>query len=104
MLDITNDNYSTGIFTPDAGKVEVLGLKISALLPTSLVRFRRERIGIVLQQFYLLPALTAVENVAVALLAQGCASTTAGIPSNGVRGAQPPMYYTSKISDKKFNI
>jgi len=67
----------TGILTPDAGKVEVLGLKLSALVPSSLVHFRRERIGVVLQQFYLLPALTAVENVAVALLAQGCASKAA---------------------------
>ena len=67
----------TGILTPDTGKVEVLGLKLSALVPSSLVRFRRERIGIVLQQFYLLPALTAVENVAVALLAQGCAAKAA---------------------------
>jgi len=67
----------TGILTPDSGKVEVLGLKLSALAPSSLVRFRRERIGVVLQQFCLLPALTAVENVAVALLAQGCASKAA---------------------------
>src|SRR5215467_1225439 len=67
----------TGILRPDTGKVEVLGLKLSGLVPSSRVRFRRERIGVVLQQFYLLPALTAVENVAVALLAQGCASKAA---------------------------
>src|SRR5262249_59569402 len=67
----------TGILTPDAGKVEVLGFELSALLPSSLVRFRRERIGVVLQQFHLLPALTAVGNVAAALFAQGCASQAA---------------------------
>lgn len=71
----------TGILTPDAGKIVVLGVDIFALQQSSLVRFRRERIGIVLQQFHLLSALTAIENVAVPLLAQGCASKAAQIRS-----------------------
>src|SRR5262249_32473592 len=37
----------TGILTSDAGKAEVLGFELCALLPSSLVRFRRERIGVV---------------------------------------------------------
>ena len=52
--------------TPTTGRVWVDGLEVSALNETERARFRRERVGIVFQQFHLLPYLTALENVMVA--------------------------------------
>jgi putative ABC transport system ATP-binding protein len=52
--------------TPTAGRVWVDGIEVSALNETARARFRREKVGIVFQQFHLLPYLTALENVMVA--------------------------------------
>src|SRR2546427_7512303 len=43
----------------------------TALSPEELILFRRENLGFVFQQYNLIPALTAAENVAVPLLAGG---------------------------------
>ena len=51
---------------PTAGKIHVDGLEITALNESDRVRFRREKVGIIFQQFHLFPYLTAVENVMVA--------------------------------------
>ena len=52
--------------TPTAGRVWVDGVEVSALDESARARFRREKVGIVFQQFHLLPYLTALENVMVA--------------------------------------
>src|SRR4051812_13242575 len=57
-----------GILDPTAGRVEVLGNDITKMSRSRKVRFRGKNIGFVFQQFNLLPALTAVENVMVPLL------------------------------------
>ncbi|MES1213091.1 MAG: ABC transporter ATP-binding protein [Singulisphaera sp.] len=57
-----------GLLRPTAGEIDVFGATQSRLSPRELVRFRAENIGFVFQQYNLLPALTAVENVAVPLL------------------------------------
>jgi len=51
---------------PTAGRVWVDGVEISALSERERVRFRREKVGIIFQQFHLLPYLDALENVMVA--------------------------------------
>ncbi len=51
---------------PTAGRIEVDGADIAALSEGDRVRYRRERAGIIFQQFHLLPYLTALENVMVA--------------------------------------
>jgi len=61
----------TGLLDRSAGHIEVLGVDPDRLSPAERVRFRRENLGFVFQQFNLLPALTAAENVAVPLLARG---------------------------------
>ncbi len=48
---------------PDAGELIVSGKRIDQLDERSLTRFRRREIGIVFQQFNLIPTLTARENV-----------------------------------------
>jgi putative ABC transport system ATP-binding protein len=56
---------------PTTGEVEVLGTNLTRLPDGDRVRFRGQNIGFVFQQFNLLPALTAQENVAVPLLILG---------------------------------
>lgn len=60
-----------GLLEPTAGEVVLLGRDRRTLRGTSLVKFRGENIGFVFQQYNLLPALTAAENVAVPLLIGG---------------------------------
>jgi putative ABC transport system ATP-binding protein len=51
---------------PTDGRVWVDGAEIGSLGEGERVRFRREKVGIIFQQFHLFPHLTAVENVMVA--------------------------------------
>ncbi|MBX7221312.1 MAG: ABC transporter ATP-binding protein [Blastocatellia bacterium] len=60
-----------GLLDATAGEVVVLGQPLKRLSNHQQVVFRRTNLGFVFQQFNLLPALTAAENVAVPLLAQG---------------------------------
>ncbi|SDC11651.1 MULTISPECIES: ABC transporter ATP-binding protein [unclassified Candidatus Frackibacter] len=52
--------------TPSKGVVKIDGIDISELDKKELTKVRREKIGLVFQQFHLVPYLTAVENVMVA--------------------------------------
>lgn len=56
-----------GVLHPTKGSVSLLGQDITRLSPAQLTRFRLENIGFIFQSFNLFPALTAVENVEVAL-------------------------------------
>jgi putative ABC transport system ATP-binding protein len=60
-----------GILDATAGDIEVLGYDLHQLSGGGLVDFRRKNVGFVFQQFNLLPALNAAENVCVPLLLQG---------------------------------
>src|SRR5262245_8656184 len=51
---------------PTSGHVLVDGTEITALRGRDLTGFRREKIGLIFQQFHLIPYLTAVENVMLA--------------------------------------
>ncbi len=57
-----------GLLDPTAGEVSLLGQDRRDLRGNRLVKFRADNIGFVFQQYNLLPALTAAENVAVPLL------------------------------------
>ena len=52
--------------TPSVGKVLLDGTDISKENAASLTRIRRDKIGLIFQQFHLISYLTAVENVMVA--------------------------------------
>ena len=59
------------ILRASAGRLELLGEEVSALPEKELPRIRREAIGFVFQGFNLFPALSAAENVALALDVRG---------------------------------
>jgi putative ABC transport system ATP-binding protein len=59
------------LLDPTEGEVEVLGARLSDFSARQMIDFRRQYIGFVFQQYNLLPALTAAENVAVPLLIAG---------------------------------
>jgi putative ABC transport system ATP-binding protein len=69
-------NLLAGLDRPTRGRVEVEGADLGALGEWGRTLLRRRRIGFVFQFFNLLPTLTALENVALAL-------ELAGLPDRG---------------------
>src|SRR5262245_48758849 len=59
-------NLLGGLDRPDEGSITVDGLELASLDESARTRYRREKVGLVFQQFHLLPYLTTVENVMVA--------------------------------------
>jgi putative ABC transport system ATP-binding protein len=60
-----------GLLDPSGGDLDVLGHPHESLQGTARVLFRRRNLGFVFQQYNLLPSLTAAENAAVPLIADG---------------------------------
>jgi ABC-type lipoprotein export system ATPase subunit len=60
-----------GLELPDAGEVDVLGTDVAQLDRTGRAEFRRDHVGYVGQQPGLVPALSALENVELALALRG---------------------------------
>jgi putative ABC transport system ATP-binding protein len=60
-----------GILDRNEGECTVFGQDLQGLRPAARTLFRGRHVGFVFQAFNLLPALSAVENVAVPLLLQG---------------------------------
>lgn len=59
---------------PTAGDLQVGTWTLGTLNPTQQARFRREMVGMIFQQFNLIPSMTALENVALPLVLAGTAS------------------------------
>ncbi|MEM8641699.1 MAG: ABC transporter ATP-binding protein [Cyanobacteria bacterium P01_G01_bin.54] len=64
----------SGLLTPTRGRVHLLGEEITKMRRRQLAQFRRKNIGFIFQGFNLFPALTALENVEVALQMKDCPS------------------------------
>ena len=61
----------TGLLDATSGELVVLGERPATFSQEERILFRRKNLGFVFQQYNLIPALTAAENVAVPLLAGG---------------------------------
>jgi putative ABC transport system ATP-binding protein len=57
-------HLAAGLDTPDSGAIRLDGTDITTLDDAGLARLRRERIGLVFQQFNLIPSLTVAQNIA----------------------------------------
>jgi putative ABC transport system ATP-binding protein len=68
---------SGGLDTPTSGVVRVEGVDLAGLGQKGRAAMRRTSIGYVFQDFNLIPALTAVENVALPLELDGAGARTA---------------------------
>ncbi len=66
-------NLLAGLDRPSAGRVRVGGLDLAGLGNRELAHYRQQTVGLVFQQFHLIPYLNAFENV---MLAQYLHSTT----------------------------
>ncbi|CUH49292.1 ABC transporter ATP-binding protein [Ruegeria atlantica] len=56
-----------GLEQASAGKITALGQDLTGMDEDSLARFRRNAMGVVFQNFHLIPTMTALENVATPL-------------------------------------
>lgn len=65
-----------GLERPESGTVEFEGRSIFALKGDRLARLRNHRMGFVFQSYYLLPELTALENVLVPSMISGKPATS----------------------------
>lgn len=64
-----------GLEKPDRGEIKMGPLDITALSEEALCDWRAKNLGIIFQQFHLIPHLTALENVELSLEISGNANT-----------------------------
>lgn len=59
-------NLVCGLDRPTSGSITICGSDLANLNQRLLTRFRRENVGLIFQQYHLVPYLTALENVMIA--------------------------------------
>ena len=64
-------NMIAGLEKPTRGNIELFGRNIVKLNERQLARFRQHYVGFIFQSYNLLPALTALENVALTMIFRG---------------------------------
>jgi putative ABC transport system ATP-binding protein len=91
---------AAGLERPDGGTVMVAGENLGALDEDALARFRGQNVGIVFQNFMLIPTMTALENVAVPLELAGVADAfeRAARELSAVGLAQRVTHYPAELS------
>jgi len=84
-----------GLLQPESGSVLISGRDFSALSPDERSAFRSENIGFVFQQFYLVPYLTAFENILCPSLAK---------PSGEARDAAMALVKKFHLEERKDHV
>jgi len=64
-------NILGGLDRPTSGQLRMDGTDVSGLSPKELVRFRREAVGLVFQQFHLVKGISVLENVMLPAYPEG---------------------------------
>jgi putative ABC transport system ATP-binding protein len=72
-------NLVAGLDRPTSGTIRVGDVDLGQLGEAGLARFRRDEVGFVFQFFYLLPSLTALENVLIPAQLRGATATPRAI-------------------------
>lgn len=62
---------AAGLDLPDTGEVLFAGRSVGALTAREATRYRRSDLGFIWQQFHLAPGMSALDNAAVKLIAEG---------------------------------
>lgn len=79
-------NVISGLEQPDCGSVKYDGKDITKLSDSELTRFRKDTVGFVFQQYYLLPNMTVEKNVRMGADLAGNAEYRAIIKAVGLEG------------------
>ena len=86
------------ILDQDSGNCEVLGRDLQHMSQSERAHFRGVSIGFVFQLFNLLPALTAIENVAIPLLINGISRRRAEARAREVLEAVGSRYSSQRTT------
>lgn len=78
-------NLLAGVHTPTGGIVRLLGSDLAELSASRRDQFRADHIGVIFQQFNLLPYLTTMENVTIASAFGGGRSAAGGDAAENAR-------------------
>lgn len=62
---------AAGLTPPDSGAVTFDGRPVAGMPPREATQFRRSTLGFVWQQFHLAPGMSALDNAAIKLIAEG---------------------------------
>jgi putative ABC transport system ATP-binding protein len=91
---------ASGLERATSGTIEAAGTDITSLNDDELATFRRKHIGIVFQQFHLMPTMTALENAALPLELAGDkqANTKAKAALDAVGMSHRLTHYPSQLS------
>src|SRR5262249_18380712 len=68
-------NLIAGLDHPTSGTLRIDGHDITSMSPEELSRHRRENVGMIFQSFNLVSTMSALENIALAMLFAGVAKT-----------------------------
>jgi putative ABC transport system ATP-binding protein len=89
-----------GLLRPNEGSVSFEGRDMTALGEDDLATWRRDNVGIVFQNFHLIPTMTALENVAIPLELAGVPDAKGRAESalNSVRLSHRLTHYPAQLS------
>ena len=95
-------NCLSGLERADSGRIEYNGLNLASLSDRELTRFRRDNIGFIFQQYYLLPNMTVEKNVRMGADLAGNAEYQAILKAVGLEekpGSIPPSFRAANSSE-----
>ena len=89
-----------GLEKPDAGTAAVAGIELFSSSNSMLAKLRRQTIGYVFQDFNLIPALTAIENVALPLELDGLGARAARTAAREALEAMQILELANRFPDE----